>query len=136
MNDNEFIARNQQVVEAFRASGGKVEGGLPLVLLTIKGAKTGKPYIYPLMSVPYENGYLAVASKGGAPEHPKWYHNLVANPDITLEVGADKFPAHARLLSGEERARAFEKAITVFAPYADYQKKTEREIPVFLLERS
>jgi F420H(2)-dependent quinone reductase len=135
MNDQEFIARNLNVVEEFRANGGKVEGWLPLVLLTIKGAKTGQPYIYPLMSVPYDGNYLAVASKGGAPKHPQWYYNLVAHPDITLEVESEKYPARARLLSGEERAKAFEKAVSVFSPYADYQKKTDREIPVFVLER-
>lgn len=131
MEDRMFIERNRQVVEEFRAKGGK----MPIILLTIKGAKSGQPRIYPLMSVPYEGTYLAVASKGGAPKHPMWYHNLVAHPDVTVEAEGEKFAATARLLSGEEREKAFAKAIIVFPNYAEYQKKTSREIPVFLLER-
>ncbi|GHO76712.1 hypothetical protein KSD_44830 [Ktedonobacter sp. SOSP1-85] len=135
MNDTEFIERNQKVVEEFRANRGKVPGWAPLILITTKGAKSGQERIYPLMSVPYGDTYLAVASKGGSPKHPLWYHNLMAHPDITIEVGSEKFPARARLLSGDERAQAFAKAISVFPPYGEYQKKTAREIPVFLLER-
>jgi deazaflavin-dependent oxidoreductase (nitroreductase family) len=136
MNDKEFIERNINVVEQFRANGGKVEGWLPLILVTMKGAKSGKEHIIPLMAAAYEGNYLAVASKGGAPAHPTWYYNLVANPDVTVEVGTEKFAARARMLSGEERAKAFVKAIEAFAPYEDYQKKTDREIPVFALERT
>ena len=135
MNDTEFIERNQKVVEEFRANSGKVPGWAPLILITTKGAKSGQERIYPLMSVPYRDTYLAVASKGGSPKHPLWYHNLMAHPDIMVEVGSQKFPARARLLSGDERAQAFAKAISVFPPYGEYQKKTAREIPVFLLER-
>lgn len=135
MNDTQFIERNLKVVEEFRANGGKVPGWAPLILMTTKGAKSGQERIYPLMSVPYGDGYLAVGSKGGAPKHPQWYYNLLAYPDVTVEVDGEKFPARARLLSGEERAKAFEEAIKVFAPYADYQQKAPREIPVFLLER-
>ncbi|WP_165423764.1 nitroreductase family deazaflavin-dependent oxidoreductase [Ktedonosporobacter rubrisoli] len=129
---NEF---NNPVIEEFRANGGKVKGWGPLILLTIKGAKTGQPHIYPLMAVPYGNSYLAVGSKGGAEKNPVWYHNLVANPEITVEDGKETFTATARLLSGEERERAFTKAVAVYPNYAEYQKKTERIIPVFLLER-
>jgi deazaflavin-dependent oxidoreductase (nitroreductase family) len=135
MNDTEFIERNQKVVEEFRANSGKVPGWAPLILITTKGAKSGQERIYPLMSVPYGETYLAVASKGGSPKHPLWYHNLMAHPDIMVEVGSEKFPASARLLSGDERAQSFAKAISVFPPYGEYQKKTAREIPVFLLER-
>ncbi|EFH85964.1 nitroreductase family deazaflavin-dependent oxidoreductase [Ktedonobacter racemifer] len=135
MNDTEFIERNQKVVEEFRANSGKVPGWAPLILITTKGAKSGQERIYPLMSVPYGDTYLAVASKGGSPKHPLWYHNLMAHSNITVEVGSEKFPARARLLSGDERAQAFAKAISVFPPYGEYQKKTAREIPVFLLER-
>jgi F420H(2)-dependent quinone reductase len=135
MSDNDRIAYNQQVVEEFRANGGNVQGWAPLILLTTKGAKSGQTRIYPLMSVPYEGTYLAVASKGGAPKNPLWYHNLLAHPDITVEAEGEKFEATARLLSGEEREKAFTKAITVFPNYAEYQKRTSREIPVFLLER-
>jgi deazaflavin-dependent oxidoreductase (nitroreductase family) len=135
MSNSDFIERNKRVVEEFRAHGGKVEGWGDLILLTTRGAKSGQERIYPLMSVPYDGTYLAVASKGGAPKNPLWYNNLVANPDVTVEVGTEKFAAHARQLSGEERAKAFEKAIEVFPNYKKYQENTEREIPVFLLER-
>ena len=87
------------------------------------------------MSVSYKDSYLAVASKGGAPENPLWYNNLLAHPDITVEVGNETFPATARLLTGDERQQAFAKAVSVFPPYGEYQKKTAREIPVFFLER-
>jgi deazaflavin-dependent oxidoreductase (nitroreductase family) len=136
MNDAAFIERNHQVVEEFRANGGKVGGQGGILLLTIKGAKSGVERVYPLISVPYGDSYLAVASKGGSPKNPAWYHNLLANPDVTVEVGTEKFPATARLLSGEERAKAFARAVEVFPNYAEYQKNTEREIPVFIIERN
>ncbi|GCE50388.1 deazaflavin-dependent oxidoreductase (nitroreductase family) [Thermosporothrix hazakensis] len=132
----DFVTYNQSIVERFRESGGTVkQNGYPLLLVTIKGAKTGQPRVYPLISVPYGEHYLAVASKGGDPKHPLWYYNLLANPEVTVEVGQETFTATARLLSGEERERAFAHAVTVFPPYAEYQKKTTREIPVFVLER-
>ncbi|MBO0792188.1 MAG: nitroreductase family deazaflavin-dependent oxidoreductase [Ktedonobacteraceae bacterium] len=134
MNIN-FIEYNRRVVEEFRANGGKVQGNSPLILLTIKGAKSGQPRIYPLISVPYGDSYLAVASKGGAPQNPSWYYNLLAHPDVAAETGNEKFEATARLLSGDERARAFAHAVTIFPNYAEYQKRTSREIPVFLIER-
>ncbi len=127
--------RNHRVVEEFRANGGKVQGWLPLILLTTKGAKSGIERVYPLMAVPYEGQYLAVASKGGAPENPAWYYNLLAHPHVTIEVGQETFAATARLLTGEERTPAFAQAIAVFPPYREYQQKTARQIPVFLLER-
>ena len=126
---------NRQVIEQFRANGGKVEGWAPLILLTTTGAKSGQERISPLMSVPYGENYLAVASKGGAPENPLWYNNILAHPDVTVEVGNEKFAATARLLHGAEREAAFAQAASVFPNYAEYQKNTEREIPVFLLER-
>ncbi|SRR5581483_4415880 len=135
MKDADRIDYNRQVVEEFRANGGHVKGWAPLILLTTKGAKSGQTRIYPLMSVPYEGTYLAVASKGGAPKHPQWYYNLVAHPDVTVEAGNETFAATARMLTGEEREKAFAKAISVFPNYAEYQKKTARQIPVFLLER-
>jgi F420H(2)-dependent quinone reductase len=135
MNDAAFIENNRRVVEEFRANGGKVGGQEGVFLLTIKGAKTGQERVYPLMTVPYGDSYLAVASKGGAPKNPAWYYNLLANPDVTVEVGSEKFPATARLLAGEERAKAFARSIEVFPNYAEYQKHTDREIPVFIIER-
>ncbi len=135
MNDAAFIDRNRQVIEEFRANGGEVKGWAPLILLTTRGAKSGQERIYPLMAVPYANSYLAVASKGGAPKNPLWYNNVLAHPDVTVEVGNETFAANARLLHGTEREAAFEQAVSVFPNYGAYQKRTEREIPVFLLER-
>jgi deazaflavin-dependent oxidoreductase (nitroreductase family) len=135
MNNNDLIERNHRVIEEFRANGGNVQGWGPLILLTTRGAKSGQQRIYPLMSVPYGDNYIAVASKGGAPQNPLWYNNLLAHPDVTVEVGNETFAATARLLSGDEREQAFMRAVSVFPPYGEYQKKTDREIPVFLLER-
>jgi deazaflavin-dependent oxidoreductase (nitroreductase family) len=135
MSDNDRIENNRRVVEEFRAKGGNVQGWAPLILLTTRGAKSGQTRVYPLMSVPYGDHYLAVASKGGAQKNPLWYNNLLAHPDITVEVGNETFAATARLLTGDEREKAFRKATSVFPPYGEYQKKTAREIPVFLLER-
>ncbi len=135
MIDSKRIEMNQRVVEEFRANSGKVQGWGPLILLTTKGAKTGQTRIYPLMSVPEGENYIAVASKGGAPKNPLWYNNLLAHPHVSVENGTETFQAKARLLLDAERAQAFEKAVSVYPPYADYQKRTDREIPVFLLER-
>lgn len=135
MSQNDRISYNRRVVEEFRANGGKVQGWNSLILLTTKGAKSGQTRVYPLMSVPYGDNYLAVASKGGSPQNPLWYHNLLAHPEVTVEVGNEKFAATARLLTGDEREQAFAKAVSVFPPYGEYQKKTARQIPVFLLER-
>ena len=135
MSDNDRIAMNRRVVEEFRANNGKVRGWGPLILLTTRGAKTGQTRIYPLMSVPDGESYIAVASKGGAPENPSWYHNLLAHPDVTVEIGNERFLATARLLTGNERTQAWAKAVAVFPAYGEYQKKTIRELPVFLLER-
>src|SRR5215469_405554 len=126
---------NRRVIDEFRANSGKVQGWGPLILLTTKGAKTGQTRIYPLMSVPDGENYIAVASKGGAPKNPLWYTNLLAHPDATVENGTETFQAKARLLHDAERAQAFEKAVSVYPRYAVYQKKTDRQIPVFLLER-
>jgi deazaflavin-dependent oxidoreductase (nitroreductase family) len=135
MSETDRMNYNRRIVEEFRANGGQVQGWGPLILLTTRGARSGQERIYPLMRVPYGNQYLAVASKGGAPKHPQWYYNLLAHPDVIVETGSETFAATARVLIGEERERAFAHAITVFAPYGEYQKRTTRQIPVFLLER-
>jgi deazaflavin-dependent oxidoreductase (nitroreductase family) len=132
---NTWQERNEPIIKEFRENGGKVKGWAPLILLTTKGAKTGQPRIIPLMYVPYGNQILAIASKGGAVNHPEWYHNVLAHPDVTVEVGDEKFETTARILTGAEREQAFEKAVEVFPPYGKYQKKAPREIPVIALER-
>ena len=135
MSNHDRIEHNLRVVEEFRANGGAVQGWAPLILLTTKGAKSGQTRVYPLMSVPYGAHYIAVASKGGAPKNPLWYNNLLAHPDVTVEIGNERFLATARLLTGDERTQAWAKAVAVFPAYGEYQKKTIRELPVFLLER-
>ncbi len=135
MIDSHRIEMNRRVIEEFRANNGEVQGWGPLILLTTRGAKTDQTRVYPLMSVPYGDNYLAVASKGGTPKNPQWYYNLLAHPNVIVETGNETFTATARLLTGDERKQAFKKAVAVFPPYAEYQKKTAREIPVFLLER-
>ena len=127
--------RNKAVIEEFRINGGQVKGWDPLILLTTTGAKTGQQRIAPLMLVTDGSRLLAVASKGGAPKHPDWYLNLLAHPEVTVEVGSEKFETTARILTGDEREQAFRRAAEVFPPYAEYQKRTAREIPVIALER-
>ena len=106
----------------------------PVVLVTIRGATSGKLRYTPLMRVEHDGRYALVASKGGAPEHPKWYHNLVANPHVELQDGTVRKEYDAREVGGDERRRWWERAVAAFPPYADYQQKTDRLIPVFVLE--
>ena len=126
-------------VELYESSGGAQaatlrDTGLPVVIMTNRGARSGKLRKTPVMRVEHGGRYVAVASQGGAPEHPFWYHNLVAHPDVELQDGAHKQDMRARVLSGEERVMWWDRAVAAFPSYADYQRKTDREIPVFLLE--
>ncbi len=129
---------NQAVIAEFRATGGKVGGqfeGAPLLLLTTTGAKTGRRLTSPLMYNTDGDRLLIFASKAGAPTNPAWYHNLVANPKVTLEVGAETFDATAMVLHGEERDRLFARHAAQYPGFADYQANTSRTIPVIALER-
>jgi len=108
--------------------------GLPVVLLTMRGAKTGGIRKVPLMRVEHEGVYAAVASMGGAPKHPQWYANLRANPTLTVQDGTESWDAVAREISGEEREQWWQRCVAAFPNYARYQTKTERIIPVLLLE--
>src|SRR5450759_2142212 len=132
---NSWNERNNAVIEEFRTHAGQVKGWAPLILLTTTGAKTGQPRIAPLMLVTDGERIIAVASKGGYPKHPDWYLNLLAHPEVTVEVGSEKFDTTARILTGNEREQAFRRAAEVFSSYAEYQKKTAREIPVIALKR-
>jgi deazaflavin-dependent oxidoreductase (nitroreductase family) len=107
---------------------------VPVVILTSLGAKSGKLRKTPLMRVEHEGSYAAVASLGGAPQHPVWYYNLVAHPTVELQDGPVKQDMSAREVMGEEKARWWARAVTAWPDYANYQAKTEREIPVFVLE--
>jgi deazaflavin-dependent oxidoreductase (nitroreductase family) len=108
----------------------------PVVMLTMRGRKTGALRKVPLMRVEHDGTYAAVASKGGAPEHPAWYGNLQADPSITLQDGTESWTAVAREISGEERDEWWERCVAAYPPYAEYQTKTDRLIPVLLLERA
>ena len=106
----------------------------PIVLVTIRGAKSGKLRYTPLMRVEHDGSYALVASKGGAPEHPLWYHNLTANPHVEVQDGTVTKEYDARQVSGAERDEWWERSVAAYPPYAEYQEKTDRLIPVFVLE--
>ncbi|WP_375390208.1 nitroreductase family deazaflavin-dependent oxidoreductase [uncultured Amnibacterium sp.] len=128
-------ARKQ--AERFEATDGAEAGtlrGVPIIVLTSVGARSGKLRKTALMRVEHDGEYAVVASKGGAPEHPVWYWNLVAQPQVELQDGADRRDYDARLLEGAERDTWWARAVAVWPDYATYQTKTDREIPVFVLE--
>jgi F420H(2)-dependent quinone reductase len=124
-------------VALYESSGG-TEGttirGLPVVVITNRGARSGKLRKIAVMRVEHDGCYAAVASRGGAPTHPLWYHNMIANPHVELQDGTTKQDMVARELHGEEKAPWWKRAVEAYPDYADYQKKTDREIPVLLLE--
>jgi len=113
---------------------GRPEMTVPSLLLTTTGRKSGEKFIFPLFYGTTGDSYIIVASKGGAPEHPGWYRNILADPHVEVQVGTLKIKALARTATGEERVRLWEKALEFWPPYADYQLKTEREIPVVVLD--
>jgi F420H(2)-dependent quinone reductase len=108
---------------------------VPSLLLTTAGRKSGDKWMFPLFYGEAGKSYFVIASKGGAPEHPGWYRNMLANPEVDLQVGTKKMKARARTASGEERAKLWKQAVEFFPPYADYEKKAAgREIPVVVLD--
>jgi deazaflavin-dependent oxidoreductase (nitroreductase family) len=129
----------REQVEQYESSGG-TEGttlrdtGLPVILLTSRGARSGKIRKTPLMRVEHDGRYALVASQGGAPRHPFWYFNLKADPRVELQDGPVKRDMTAREVTGAEKAAWWERAVAAFPPYAEYQEKTSREIPVFVVE--
>lgn len=131
----------REQVEKYEASGGTEANTLmgkpewPIVVITSKGAKSGKLRKNPVMRVEKDGVYAAVASKGGAPEQPTWYYNFLANPEVDLQDGAEPHTYSTRVVEGDERAEWWERCVAQYAPYAEYQEKTDRLIPVFLLER-
>ena len=114
--------------------GGYPEMDVYSLMLTTKGRKSGQKFVFPLYYGTTGDSYIIVASKGGAPDHPGWYKNLVANPEVEVQVGTKKLKAKARTVSAEERAKLWPIALQFWPPYADYAKKTEREIPVVVLD--
>lgn len=141
----EYVPSSQQwvrdQVELYESSGG-TEGttlrdtGLPVVIVTSLGAKSGKVRKTPLMRVEHDGSYALVASQGGAPQHPVWYHNLTAHPEVDIQDGPTKRSYRVRELDGDERAVWWDRAVAAFPNYADYQRITDREIPVFVAEPS
>jgi deazaflavin-dependent oxidoreductase (nitroreductase family) len=129
---------NQQIIDEFRANSGKVGGafeGARLLLLHTTGAKSGEHRVNPLAYRPADNGIVVFATKGGAPTNPDWYHNLRANPRVTVEVGAEQFDARARVTNADERDRLWREAKQEIPAFADYEKRTDRAIPVIVLQR-
>lgn len=129
---------NERIIQDFRANGGRV--GEPfnsdqLVLLHHKGAKSGEQRVSPLMSFPDDQGWVIIASKGGAPTNPAWFHNLQANPDTSIEFGADTIPVTASVIPQPERDERWARIIAANPGFAGYEQKTERTIPLVRLTR-
>jgi F420H(2)-dependent quinone reductase len=128
-------------VAAYEQSAGREantlrDTGLPVVIVTMRGNKSGKVRKVALMRVEHDGQYALVASKGGAPTHPVWYHNLASNPDeVTIQDGPEPFAVRVRQASGEERDAWWTRAVAAYPPYAEYQERTDREIPVFVATR-
>ncbi|MBM2812269.1 MAG: nitroreductase family deazaflavin-dependent oxidoreductase [Chloroflexi bacterium] len=131
--------RNRAIIEEFRTNGGKVGGrfaGAPLLLLTSIGAKSGRRHTTPMMYLMDGERLFVFASKGGAPTSPDWYHNLVAHPDATVEVGSESYAVRAVAVTGEERDRLYGRQAGLYPVFAEYEKKTTRRIPVVGLQRT
>jgi deazaflavin-dependent oxidoreductase (nitroreductase family) len=129
-------ARKQ--AELYEATGGEKGGdlhGMPVIVLTTVGSKSGMLRKTALMRVEHDGVYAVVASLGGAPKHPVWYFNIVKQPHVELQDGPEKHDYLAREVTGDEKAIWWERAVAAYPPYADYQKKTDRQIPVFVLEQ-
>jgi deazaflavin-dependent oxidoreductase (nitroreductase family) len=128
-------------VDEYEGSGGATgttlrDTGLPVVIITNRGAKTGAIRKTPLMRVEHEGSYAAVGSKGGAPQHPVWVYNLRTNPQVVVQDGAETWEMTARELTGAEREQWWKRAVAAYPPYTEYQQRTDRLIPVFALERT
>jgi len=129
-------------VEAYERSGGReantlLDTGLPVVIVGMRGNKSGKVRKIALMRVEHDGEYALVASMGGSPKHPVWYYNLKAHPDeVTIQDGPEPFSVRVREVTGDERQAWWERAVAAYAPYAEYQERTERTIPVFVATRA
>jgi deazaflavin-dependent oxidoreductase (nitroreductase family) len=129
---------NQEIIDQFRSNNGTMVSGLfkgaPLLLLTSTGAKSGQTRVNPLAFTRDGDRYVIIASKAGAPTNPDWFHNVVAHPEVTLEVGPERFSARATVAEGPERDRLYAAQDTLMPGFAEYEKKTTRRIPVVILE--
>ncbi|MFN8381320.1 MAG: nitroreductase family deazaflavin-dependent oxidoreductase [Anaerolineales bacterium] len=131
--------RNKRIIDEFRANEGRVGGpfeGKTLLLLHTLGAKSQRERINPVACIKDGDRWAVIASKGGAPTHPDWYYNIVANPQVTVEVGTEKFQARATVAEEPERSRLYESMVTVMPGFDDYRRKTTRVIPVIVLTRA
>jgi len=132
----------REQVETYERTGGAEantlrDTGMPIIIVTTRGAKSGKVRKFALMRVEHDREYALVASVGGAPNNPAWYHNLVADPDaLVIQDGPEPFDAVARAVEGEERAEWWERAVAAYPPYAEYQQRTDRVIPVLVARRA
>jgi deazaflavin-dependent oxidoreductase (nitroreductase family) len=132
-------AFNQSLIEEFRANGGKVGGrfaGRPVVLVTATGAKSGRRLTIPLVYLQEGDRRFIFASKAGSPKNPDWYHNLVANPNVTVEIGTETYEATAKVITGAERDQLYAKQVAAAPNFGEYQEKTTRVIPVIELVRN
>lgn len=128
---------NEKIIKEFRENNGQVGGqfaGSPLLLLHTVGARSGQPRLNPVMYQKLDHGYAVFASKAGAPSHPDWYHNLRAHPQVKAEIGTDMFDLVARVAAGDERERIWSAQKEAFPGFAKYEAKTDRKIPVVVLE--
>jgi F420H(2)-dependent quinone reductase len=130
----EWVRKQVEEIESSGGTRGTEMRGVPVVIVTSLGAGSGKLRKNPVMRVEHDGRYAAVASKGGAPEHPAWYRNIVDHPLVEVQDGPDKGDYTARVVSGDERAEWWKRAVAVWPDYDEYQTKTDREIPVFVLE--
>ena len=130
----EWVRKQVEEIESSGGTRGNEMRGMKVIVVTSVGHGSGKLRKNPVMRVEHDGKYAAVASKGGAPEHPTWYRNLVEHPLVEVQDGTHKGDYTAREITGDERAEWWERAVAAFPDYADYQEKTDREIPVFLLE--
>ncbi|GAA1403096.1 MULTISPECIES: nitroreductase family deazaflavin-dependent oxidoreductase [Oerskovia] len=132
---SDWARKQAELYESSGGTKGTTLRGMPVVILWTLGAKSGKIRKTPLMRVEHDGAYAVVASLGGAPQHPVWYHNIVANPHVELQDGPERHDYTAREVTGEEKALWWERAVAAYPDYASYQERTDREIPVFVLER-
>ncbi|MFF0543039.1 nitroreductase family deazaflavin-dependent oxidoreductase [Nocardia thailandica] len=132
-------AFNQQVIEEFRANKGRVggpfEGRDNMVIIHTTGARSGRTITNPLVYLPDGDRIVLIASNGGADKHPAWYHNLVADPAITIELGEETYEGRAELVHGQERVELYDRMVALIPGFAEYRDKTSREIPVFAVYR-
>jgi deazaflavin-dependent oxidoreductase (nitroreductase family) len=138
MAENDFRAFNRNLIEEFRANDGRTSGPFaqaPLMLMTTTGAKSGKERVIPIVYTRDGDGLVIAASKGGAPTNPDWFHNVSVHPDVTVALPGETFPARARIADRAERDRLYAAHAAAMPGFADYEAKTDRVIPIVVLER-